>query len=84
MYATIELSPGRVPVWDEVGVPDVAADAGPEEDALDRTARFAASLRDTAKRAKDELTGRPELDREERRSHAGTACRSLSRSSAGS
>jgi Rad3-related DNA helicase len=65
MYATIELSPDRVPVWDEVGVPDVTADAGPEEDALDRTARFVASLRDTAKRAKDELTGRPELDREE-------------------
>jgi len=65
MYATIELSPDRVPVWDEVGVPDVNADAGPEEDALDRTARFVASLRDTAKRAKDELTGRPELDREE-------------------
>jgi len=65
MYATIELSPDRVPVWDEVGVPDVNADAGPEEDALDRTARFVAALRDTAKRAKDELTGRPELDREE-------------------
>ena len=65
MYATIELSPDRVPVWDEVGVPDVAADAGPEEGALDRTARFVASLRDTAKRAKDELTGRSELDREE-------------------
>jgi Rad3-related DNA helicase len=65
MYATIELSPERVPVWDEVGVPDVHADAGPEEDALDRTARFAASLRDAAKRARDELTGRPELDREE-------------------
>ncbi len=65
MYATIELSPDRVPVWDEIGVPDVEADAGPEEDALDRTARFVASLRDVAKRAKDELTGRPELDREE-------------------
>ena len=65
MYATIELSPERVPVWDDVGVPDVEADAGSEEDAVDRTARFAASLRDVAKRAKDELTGRPELDREE-------------------
>jgi len=65
MYATIELSPERVPVWDDVSVPDVEADAGPEEDALDRTARFVASLRDVAKRAKDELTGRPELDREE-------------------
>jgi Rad3-related DNA helicase len=65
MYATIELSPERVPVWDDVSVPDVEADAGPEADALDRTARFVASLRDVAKRAKDELTGRPELDREE-------------------
>ena len=65
MYATIELSPDRVPVWDDVGIPDVRADADPEEDALDRTARFAASLRDVAKRAKDELTGRAELEREE-------------------
>ncbi|MFC7323017.1 helicase C-terminal domain-containing protein [Halorubrum rutilum] len=65
MYATIELSPERVPVWDDVSVPDVEADAGPEADALNRTARFVASLRDVAKRARDELTGRPELDREE-------------------
>ncbi|ELZ32136.1 helicase c2 [Halorubrum distributum JCM 13561] len=65
MYATIEISPDRVPVWDDVGVPDVAADAGPEEDALDRTARFVEALRDVAIRAKDELVGRPELDREE-------------------
>ncbi|MGM0448597.1 MAG: helicase C-terminal domain-containing protein [Methanobacteriota archaeon] len=65
MYATIEISSDRVPVWDDVGVPDVAADAGPEEDALDRTARFVETLRDVAIRAKDELVGRPELDREE-------------------
>ena len=65
MYATIELTPERVPVWEEVGVPDVERDAGAEEDALDRTARFAATLRDVAKRAKDDLVGRPELDREE-------------------
>ncbi|WP_239640212.1 ATP-dependent DNA helicase [Halorubrum coriense] len=64
MYATIEISPERVPVWDDVGVPDVAADADPEEDALDRTARFVEALRDVAIRAKDELVGR-ELDREE-------------------
>ena len=64
MYATIEISPERVPVWDDVGVPDVAADAGTEEDALDRTARFVEALRDVAIRAKDELVGR-ELDREE-------------------
>ncbi|RAW44401.1 ATP-dependent DNA helicase [Halorubrum sp. 48-1-W] len=65
MYATIDLSPERVPVWDDVGVPDVERDAGTDEDALDRTARFVESLRDVAKRAKDELTGRPELSREE-------------------
>lgn len=65
MYATIDLSPERVPVWDDVGVPDVERDAGDDEDALDRTARFVESLRDVAKRAKDELTGRPELSREE-------------------
>ena len=65
MYATIELSPDRVPVWDAVGVPDVEGDAGPEADALDRTARFAETLRGVAERAKDELVGRPELTREE-------------------
>ncbi|WP_066418125.1 helicase C-terminal domain-containing protein [Halorubrum aethiopicum] len=65
MYATIDLSPERVPVWDDVGVPDVERDAGDDEDALDRTARFVESLRDVAKRAKDELVGRPELSREE-------------------
>ena len=65
MYATIEISPERVPVWDDVGVPDVEGDVGPEEDAVDRTARFVETLRDVAIRAKDELVGRPELDREE-------------------
>ncbi|SMO42252.1 helicase C-terminal domain-containing protein [Halorubrum cibi] len=65
MYATIDLSPERVPVWDDVGVPDVERDAGADEDALDRTARFVESLRDVAKRAKDDLVGRPELSREE-------------------
>ena len=78
-YATIELSPDRVPVWDDVGVPDVDAgesgsrvdddaggdgDAGDDGDALDRTARFAETLLRVAKRAKDDLVGRPELDRE--------------------
>ena len=65
MYATIELRPDRVPVWDDVGVPDVEHDVAPEEDALDRTARFVETLRDVAKRAKDDLVGRPELSREE-------------------
>ncbi len=65
MYATIELSPERVPVWEDVGVPDVERDAGDDEDALDRTARFAETLLGVTKRAKDDLTGRPELSREE-------------------
>jgi Rad3-related DNA helicase len=65
MYATIELSPERVPVWEEVSVPDVERDAGDDEDALDRTARFAETLLGVAKRAKDDLAGRPELSREE-------------------
>ncbi len=65
MYATIELRPDRVPVWDDVGVPDVERDAAADEDALDRTARFVETLRDVAKRAKDDLVGRPELSREE-------------------
>ena len=65
MYATIELSPERVPVWDEVGVPDVTADTRGDEDVLDRTARFVETLRGVTERAKDELVGRPELSREE-------------------
>ncbi|MWV64703.1 ATP-dependent DNA helicase [Halorubrum sp. JWXQ-INN 858] len=65
MYATIECSPERVPVWDDVGVPDVERDAAADEDALDRTARFVETLSGVAKRAKDDLVGRPELSREE-------------------
>ena len=64
MYATIELSPARVPVWDAVGVPDVERDGADDEDALDRTARFADTLVGVASRAKDELTGQPSLSRE--------------------
>ncbi|MEF8779651.1 MAG: ATP-dependent DNA helicase [Haloferacaceae archaeon] len=61
MYATIELSPDRVPVWDGVGVPDVHADAREDEDALDRTARFAETLVGVCERAKDDLLAKPEL-----------------------
>ena len=61
MYATIELSPDRVPVWDEVGVPGVAA----ADDPLDRTVRFAETLAGVCSRAKDELTAQPELSAEE-------------------
>ncbi|MFC6613403.1 helicase C-terminal domain-containing protein [Halopenitus salinus] len=75
MYATIELSPDRVPVWEDVGVPDVSAasasgdrDAGHEgdgHDPLDRTARFVEQLRSVCEGAKDDLVGRAELDAEE-------------------
>ncbi|SDY54266.1 helicase C-terminal domain-containing protein [Halopenitus persicus] len=76
MYATIELSPDRVPVWEDVGVPDVSggtgvsggtddgATGGADGDggSLDRTARFVEQLRGVCERAKDELVGRPELE----------------------
>ena len=61
MYATIELSPDRLPVWDEVGVPAVAA----ADDPLDRTVRFAETLAGVCSRAKDDLTAQPELSAEE-------------------
>jgi Rad3-related DNA helicase len=61
MYATVELKPRTVPVWDDVGIPDVAA----AEDAVERTVRFAETLEGVCKRASDDLTGRPELTPEE-------------------
>ena len=61
MYATIELRPDRVPVWDEIGVPDVAGAA----DTVDRTVRFAETLSGVCQRAKEELTAKPELTAEE-------------------
>lgn len=76
MYATIELSPERVPVWDGIGVPDIhgdgrgtgeratspeEADALAEHGGLERTARFAETLIGVCKRAKDDLLGQPEL-----------------------
>ncbi|MFB6129251.1 MAG: helicase C-terminal domain-containing protein, partial [Salinigranum sp.] len=61
MYATIDLTPRTVPVWDDVGVPDVA-DA---DDAVDRTARFAETLAGVCSRAKDDLLAKPELTPDE-------------------
>ncbi|MCL9815921.1 helicase C-terminal domain-containing protein [Natronocalculus amylovorans] len=61
MYATIELTPARVPVWESIGVPAVHAEGDP----IDRTARFAETLVGVCSRAKDELTGRPELSPDE-------------------
>jgi Rad3-related DNA helicase len=51
MYATVDLRSRTVPVWDDVGVPDVT-DA---DDPLDRTARFAETLAGVCERAAEEL-----------------------------
>ncbi|UIO99712.1 ATP-dependent DNA helicase [Halobaculum sp. CBA1158] len=62
MYATIELSPETVPVWDEVGVPDVHDhEVGPVE----RTARFGDALVGVCERAKDDLLAKGDLTPEE-------------------
>ncbi|MFB6106485.1 MAG: helicase C-terminal domain-containing protein [Halobacteriaceae archaeon] len=53
MYATIELGPSTVPVWDDVEVPDV-------ED-LPRAVRFAEGLCDLCGTAKDRLVRQAEL-----------------------
>ncbi len=53
MYATIDLRPRTVPVWEEVSVPDID---GPEA-----AARFADRLVDACTRRKDTLVGTEEL-----------------------
>ena len=61
MYATIDLKPRTVPVWDDVRVPAVA-DA---DDPADRAVRFAETLAGVCSREKDDLLARPELTPEE-------------------
>ncbi|MGM0592825.1 MAG: helicase C-terminal domain-containing protein [Halobacteriota archaeon] len=61
MYATIDLRPRTVPVWGDVGVPDVAGADAPVE----RASRFAETLAGVCSREKDELLARPELSPEE-------------------
>jgi Rad3-related DNA helicase len=61
MYATIDLSPRTVPVWDDLRVPAVAEAADP----LERTVRFADALVDTCTTAKDDLLRQSELSPEE-------------------
>ncbi|MFC6725757.1 helicase C-terminal domain-containing protein, partial [Halobium palmae] len=61
MYATIELNPRRVPVWDDVSVPNVR-DA---DDTVERTVRFAEALAGVCEREKDELLTKSELTLEE-------------------
>jgi Rad3-related DNA helicase len=57
MYATVDLRPETVPVWDEVGVPDVAG----ADDPLDRAADFAETLAGVCERAKADLDATAEL-----------------------
>lgn len=61
MYATVDLNPRRVPVWDEMEVPNVR-DA---DDTLEQTVRFAEELMDVCTAAKDQLLSKPELTPEE-------------------
>jgi Rad3-related DNA helicase len=53
MYATIDLRPQTVPVWEEASVPDI--------DGPGAAARFADRLVDTCTRRKDTLVGAEEL-----------------------
>ncbi len=61
MYATIEIGPRTVPVWNDIGVPNVR-DA---DDAVERASRFAETLMGVCKSAKDDLLAKPELTPEE-------------------
>ena len=57
MYATIDLSPRTLPVWDDLRVPNVR-DA---DDTLTQTVRFAESVVGACDRALEELRARQEL-----------------------
>jgi Rad3-related DNA helicase len=61
MYATIDLTPRTVPVWDDLRVPAVS-DA---EDPLARTVRFADALVGVCENAKDDLLAKDELSPDE-------------------
>jgi Rad3-related DNA helicase len=61
MYATIDLTPRTVPVWDDLRVPAVS-DA---EDPLARTVRFADALVGVCENAKDDLLAKNELSPDE-------------------
>jgi Rad3-related DNA helicase len=62
MYATVDLSPRRVPVWDDIDVPDVEAATG---DSVEGAVRFAEQLMERCTAEKDELLAKPELTPEE-------------------
>ncbi|QKY21113.1 ATP-dependent DNA helicase [Halolamina sp. CBA1230] len=62
MYAAVELTPRRVPVWDEVDVPDVTEATG---DPVEGAVRFSEQLLERCEAEKDELLANPELTPEE-------------------
>ncbi|MEM4781863.1 MAG: ATP-dependent DNA helicase [Halalkalicoccus sp.] len=57
MYATIDLGPRTVPMWEDLSVP--------EDPSVSRAARYAESLSQTCARRKDDLLTREELTPEE-------------------
>ncbi|WP_136600612.1 helicase C-terminal domain-containing protein [Salinigranum halophilum] len=61
MYATIDLSPRTVPVWDDLRVPGVEEASDP----LERTVRFADALVGVCTNAKDDLLAKQELSPDE-------------------
>ena len=62
MYATVELTPHRVPVWDDVEVPDVTEATG---DPVEGAVRFSEQLLERCEAEKDQLIAKPELTPEE-------------------
>ena len=59
MYATVELDPRSVPIWDDLRVPEV--------DSVERAVEYADALVGTCQRRKDELLATPELTPDETR-----------------
>jgi len=57
MYATIELSPRTVPIWDDLRVPDVAS--------VERAVEYADRLRNVCQRRVDDLLASDELSPDE-------------------
>ncbi|PSP55581.1 helicase [Halobacteriales archaeon QS_1_67_19] len=53
MYATIDLNPRTVPIWEDLQVPEITG--------LDRAVRYAERLQNACRRRKDELIAKQEL-----------------------
>jgi Rad3-related DNA helicase len=67
MYATIDLGPETVPIWEELRVPEVGDGGGSDAagDDLDRLVRFCDQLSSRCSSRKDALLQKPELTAEE-------------------